>query len=125
MSPEELDGEKLLDEMIAQRGYLPAPWAYMAKHDVEFLIAYNKLYGKALDDGKVLPVKTRELIAIGILAFRGNTDGVYEHAKRVLRHGGTKQELLEAFETTIVPGGAPAFATCIRALMMIERDEQT
>lgn len=119
----ESDREKLLKDMIAQRGYLPAPWAYTAEHDMDFLVAYNNLYACALDDGEALPIKTRELVAIAILAFRGNVDGVYEHAKRVLRNGGTKRELLEAFETTIIPGGAPTFATCIRALMRIENEE--
>ncbi len=117
--------EKLLADMSAERGYLPAPWAYMAENDIEFLEAYNNLYNRALNDGKALPIKTRELVAIAILAFRGNVDGVYEHAKRVLKHGGTKQELLEAFETTIVPGGAPTFATCLRALMRIEAEENS
>lgn len=115
--------EKLLADMSAERGYLPAPWAYVAENDIEFLEAYNNLYSRALNDGKALPIKTRELVAIAILAFRGNVDGVYEHAKRVLKHGGTKQGLLEAFESTIVPGGAPTFATCLRALMRIEAEE--
>ncbi len=69
-------------------------------------------------------MKTRELVAIAILAFRGLEGGVYEHMKRALRHGATKQELLEAIETSIIPGGAPTFATGLQALMRIEEDEK-
>jgi alkylhydroperoxidase/carboxymuconolactone decarboxylase family protein YurZ len=115
---------RVLDEMSRERGYLPAPWAYMADQDIDFLVAYNDLYRRALHDGKALPIRVKELVAIGILAFRGNTDGVYEHAKRVLRCGGTKQELLEAIEAALIPGGAPTFATGLRALMRIEEEER-
>lgn len=56
---------------------------------------------------------------MGILAFRGLIDAVYEHCKRALRLGATKQELLDAIETSLVPGGAPVFGTGPRALMRI------
>ena len=67
--------------MSEERGYMPAPWAYMAEKDLDFIEAYNNLYTRGLTDGKALPIKTRELIAIAILAFRGSTDAVYEHAQ--------------------------------------------
>jgi len=75
-----------------------------------------------LTDGKALPAKTRELIAIAILAFRRRENAVYLHAKRALELGATKQELLEAIETTIIPGGAPTFGTGLAALMRIEEE---
>lgn len=115
---------QLLEDMARERGYLPAPWLYMSEKDLDFLAAYNELYTRALTDGKALPIKVRELVAMGILAFRGNADAVYEHAQRALRHGATKQELLEAIESTIVAGGAPTFATGLRALMRIEEDDK-
>ena len=114
----------LVEAMSKERGYMPPHWAYMAEKDLDFIEAYNNLYTRGLTDGKALPIKTRELIAIAILAYRGLTDAVYEHGKRALRHGATKQELMEAIETTIVPGGAPTFGTGLRALMMIEEDEK-
>lgn len=114
----------LIEAMSQERGYMPAPWAYMAEKDLDFIEAYNNLYERGLTAGKALPIKTRELVAMAILAYRGLTDAVYEHGKRALRHGATKQELLEAIETMIVPGGAPTFGTGLRALMMIEDDEK-
>lgn len=86
--------------------------------------AYNNLYNRALTDGKALPAKTRELIAIALLAYRGLDIAVYEHAKRDLRLGVTKQELLEAIETSIVPGEAPTFSTGLGALLRIEEEEK-
>ena len=116
--------QNLLEDIEKERGRLPEQWAYIAEKDTEFMEAYNRLYNLGLTDGKALPAKTRELIVIGILAFRGRGDGVYQHCKRALRLGATKQELLEAIETSIVPGGAPTFGEGLRALMRIEKEEK-
>jgi alkylhydroperoxidase/carboxymuconolactone decarboxylase family protein YurZ len=125
---EDKKGEKrkkaLRKAMSEERGYFQAHWAFMLEKDPDFLEAYNNLYSRGLNDGTTLPIKTREFIAIAILAYRGLTDAVYEHSKRALRYGATKEELLAAIETTIVPGGAPTFATGLRALMRIEEDEK-
>ncbi len=114
----------LIEAMKKERGYLPASWAYLAEKDVEFMEAYNQLYSKGLTDGKALPAKTRELIAIALLAYRGLGDAVYEHAKRALKLGATMQELLEAVETSIIPGGAPTFSMGLRALLRIEEEQK-
>lgn len=116
--------ENLIETMKKERGYMPAPWAYLAEQDIDFLEAYNNLYNRALTDGKALSAKTRELIAIALLAFRGLDEAVYEHAKRALRLGATKQELLEAIETSIIPGGAPTFGSGLKALIRIDEDEK-
>jgi AhpD family alkylhydroperoxidase len=113
----------LIEAMEKDRGYLQAAWRYLATKDVDFMEAYNNLYGAGLNAGKALPVKVRELIAIGILAFRGNDGGVYEHMKRALKHGATKQELIEALETAMIPGGAPILGVGLKALMRIEEEE--
>ena len=114
----------LIAAMSAERGYMPPSFLYVAEKDLDFLEAYNNLYARGLSNGKALPIKTRELVAIAILAYRGLTDAVYEHSKRALANGLTKQELMEAIETTIVPGGAPTFATGLTALMRIEEDDK-
>jgi len=115
---------KLIKKMEKERGYVYPPWLYMVDKDVDFMEAYNNLYERALTDGKALAAKTRELIAIALLAFRGQENAVYLHAKRALRLGATKQELLEAIETTVIPGGAITFQLGVSALMRIEEEEK-
>ncbi len=125
MKTEKVEGKKNILKTIERvRGYLPEEWAYVAERDPDFWDTYNALYEKVLSDGKVLPAKTRELIAIGVLAYRELEQGVYNHAKRALRLGATKQELLEAVETVTVPGGSPALRAGLRGLMMIEEEEK-
>jgi alkylhydroperoxidase/carboxymuconolactone decarboxylase family protein YurZ len=47
-----------------------------------------------------------------------SAEGVANHARRAIAHGATEQELLEAFEATVIPGGAPTFLTAVRGLML-------
>jgi len=114
--------QKLIDRMSQERGYLPPAWAYMIGTDADFMEAYNNLYEQALTDGKALPAKYRELIAIGILSFRSQDSAVELHIRRALKLGATRQEVLDAIKTTIVPGGVPAFGCGLGAFMKVEQE---
>lgn len=116
--------QKLIKKMEKERGYVYPTWLYMVDKDVDFMEAYDNLYERVLTDGKALPAKTRELIAIALLAFRGQENAVYLHIKRALRLGATKQEIIEAIETTVIPGGAITFQLGVSALMRIEEEEK-
>jgi alkylhydroperoxidase/carboxymuconolactone decarboxylase family protein YurZ len=96
----------------------------MVDKDIDFMEAYDNLYERVLTNGKALAAKTREFIAIAILTFRGQENAVYLHARRALRLGATKQELIEAIETTVIPGGALTFQVGVSALMRIEEEEK-
>ncbi len=116
--------EKLLADMAAERGFLPKEWQWVADQDLDYLEAYNNLWRQASNEGKYLSVKTRELIVIGILAFRGSEGAVYSHCQRALKFGATIPELLEAFETMVVTGGAPTFALGLKVLMRILKEQE-
>ena len=116
--------EALKEAMRKERGYIYPQWEFVAENDVGFMEAYNNLYSSALNDGKALAAKTREFIAIALLAYRGLEEATLQHMKRAIRLGATKQEILEAVETAIVPGGAPTVYTGLCALMRVEEDEK-
>ena len=110
---------RLLEKAKKARGYMFPEWEYVIEKDPEFFEAYNNLYQKCLTDGKALPAKTRELIAIGILAFRGQESAVLTHARRALKLGATREEILEAIETAFVPGGGPTLRVGLSALLKL------
>ena len=116
--------QELLERARRERGYIYPEWEYVIKKDPDFFEAYNNLYEKCMKDGRALPAKTRELIAIALLAYRGLDDAVLAHAKRAIKLGATKEEILEAVETSMVPGGAPTFAKGLSALLKLEEDEK-
>jgi alkylhydroperoxidase/carboxymuconolactone decarboxylase family protein YurZ len=117
-------GERLIAEMRRTRGYVYPEWELIARQDPDFMEAYDGLYQKALGTDAHLPVKYRELVALGILAFRGaGTDALVNHVRRAMAHGATRAEVLGALEATIVPGGAPTFVAGVRALLALDRPD--
>jgi alkylhydroperoxidase/carboxymuconolactone decarboxylase family protein YurZ len=74
-------------------------------------------------EGKALPIKYREMVIIGILAYRGGSqEGIFAHVRRAIEHGATKRELLEAIQSAAVPGGGPTFSAGARALMQLDAE---
>jgi alkylhydroperoxidase/carboxymuconolactone decarboxylase family protein YurZ len=123
--------DQVLAEMERVRGYVYPTHRYLAEKDPGFLETWNELAGKALlHDGSgapgeaELPVKYREIVVSAVLAFRGaSTEGLVAHLRRAIDHGATKREILDAFEASAVPGGAPTFLAGVRALMELDRSE--
>jgi alkylhydroperoxidase/carboxymuconolactone decarboxylase family protein YurZ len=113
----EQKADALIERMKRDRGYIYPEWEFAARADPDFVDAYNNLYRMALNDGTALDGKTREFIAIGILAFRGEVNSVRTHILRALRLGATKQEILETVETSLIPGGAPTFYNGLSAFI--------
>ena len=97
-------------------------WEWVAREDPEYVRARQPLSVLSIGEGKELSVKYREMVIIGILAFRGREAGVVAHMRRAVQHGATKRELLEAIQSAAVPGGGPTFSTGVQALMKLERD---
>jgi AhpD family alkylhydroperoxidase len=113
-----------IDKMRQERGYLPPAWPYAAEKDVDFMEVYNAFYNSAMNTEDVLPIKTKELIAIAIVAFRGMEMGMEPHINRALRYGATKEEIFEALKVSMVFGGAPTFAIGLEGLVKIEEEDK-
>ena len=113
--------QRLIDDAVRDRGYIYPEWRYVAEHDPEFMEHYNAYYRDALGRDEGLPIKYRELVALGVLAFRGVNEGaLVNHIKRAMAHGGTRAEVIAALEAAAIPGGAPTFMHGIRALIKAE-----
>jgi len=110
--------------MRRERGYLYPEWELLAREAPEFVTAYNELYRRALATDSRLPIKYRELVALGILAFRGEGHGLVNHIRRALAHGATRAEVLGALEATIIPGGALTFLNGLRALAQVDAEQK-
>jgi alkylhydroperoxidase/carboxymuconolactone decarboxylase family protein YurZ len=99
------------------------PWAaWLAREDPPYAAARKPVSELSVGEGKELSIKHREMVVIGILAFRGREDGVVAHMRRAVEHGATKRELLEAVEAAAVPGGGPTLSAGVKALMQLEAE---
>ena len=114
--------DALIERMKAARGYVYPEWEHAARQDPDFVEAYNRIYELGLGEGRHVPVKVREFVAIALLAFRGaDQAGLVAHMKRAIRFGATREELFEILETCLVPGGAPTFHRGLTALMSLDQ----
>jgi alkylhydroperoxidase/carboxymuconolactone decarboxylase family protein YurZ len=96
-------------------------WDWVAKEDPEYMAARQPLSELSIGEGKELAVKYREMVIIGILAYRGRPEGIVAHMRRAVEHGATKRELLEAIQSAAVPGGGPTFSAGVQALMQLDQ----
>ncbi len=122
--------EKMMEEMAKARGYAYPEWELSTKLDPEFIEAYNKLAAIVfLHEGVVAPrkvhlaAKYREMVAIGVLCFRGRERGVETHMRRAMRMGATKEEIFEAMQAIVLPGGSPAYSLGVQTLMKILKEQ--
>ena len=109
-----------MSEQDAGYGYAWMDW--LAKEDSEYIETRKPLSSLSTGDGRALSIKYREMVMIGILAFRGRQEGVAAHMRRAVAHGATKRELLEALYAAQVPGGGPTLSVGIQAIMKLEHD---
>ena len=96
-------------------------WDWVAKEDPEYVEARQPLSELSFGEGKELSIKHKEMVIIGILAFRGRLEGVIAHMRRAVQHGATKRELLEAVQAAGIPGGGPTLATGVQAIMALDK----
>jgi alkylhydroperoxidase/carboxymuconolactone decarboxylase family protein YurZ len=110
-----------LEEMMKVRGYLHESHKVLLANDPDFLRKYDELYNSVLgkNEGGKLPVKTRELIVIGILASKGEYPALELHIKRALELGDSPIEILEALETTMFYAGAPSLMYGVETLQKV------
>jgi alkylhydroperoxidase/carboxymuconolactone decarboxylase family protein YurZ len=114
------DAKKPAVKSASVYGY---PWAeWLAREDPAYAAARGPVSALSVGNGKELSIKYREMVIIGILAFRGRDDGVVTHMRRAVEHGATKRELLEAVQAAAVPGGGPTLASGVQALMQLEAE---
>ena len=112
--------------LTKSRGYSYPEWEYLADRDPDFLEAYNRLSGMGLlhdgvssEEGKALPAKYRELVAIAAMVAQSRMWGVKSHMERALRLGCSEMEILESLEAALIPTGSPPFRQAVGILMQV------
>ena len=100
-------------------GYSEMDWA--AQLDPAYAAARAEVRRLSVGEERVLSVKVKELVVMGVLASRGLQYGVEAHMRRAIEHGATKEELFEAIKAAAVPGGGVAYSVGVRALQSLEQ----
>jgi AhpD family alkylhydroperoxidase len=86
--------------------------------------AFTALAGAATVPGSLSP-KTKELIALTI-GIAGRCDGcIGFHTSAAIRHGATREEVLETIGVAIYMGGGPSYVYGAQALEAFDQLAQT
>ena len=70
--------------------------------------AFGGLFQKIMSDG-ALPLKYKELIAIGIAVGEHCEPCIYLHVQKALESGCTPEEIMEAASVSVVMAGGPGY----------------
>ena len=111
-----------MSETESGYGYVWTTW--LAREDPDYAVAREPFASYSAGEGRELSIKYREMVMIGILAFRGRQEAVVAHMRRALAHGATKRELLEALYRGPGPGGGPTLRVGVQAHMTLEAEGQ-
>ena len=97
--------ERLKEEFVQRRGYWNGFWDGLLLLDADFFEAYLQFSGVPWKNGTLEP-KIRELIYVAIDASTTHLyePGLRQHIQNALRHGATKDEIMEVYELTSVLG---------------------
>ena len=103
----ELDDRRraLRDDFLDKRGYWNAFWDGLLTLDPDFFEAYLAFSGVPWANGPLEP-KAKELVYIAIDASTTHLyePGLRQHIRNALRHGATREEIMEVYELTSVLG---------------------
>ena len=117
--------KRITDRIHKDRGFVYDVLGFGAELDPDYFEVYCQMHwGFFKEKDRHLDAKTRELIEIGILAFKGMKHEVYTHTKKALRLGATMEEALEAFKVASIGGGAPVLMEGLYALKRIHDEQQ-
>ncbi|MBI4414186.1 MAG: carboxymuconolactone decarboxylase family protein [candidate division NC10 bacterium] len=114
--------EPLAVQIRRDRGYTYPEWEMASRLDPAFMEAYNGLYRRSLGVSHALPLKYRELVASALIAYRGEERSLLLHLRRARALGATEAEILDAFEATVMPGGALTLLRGLRALSQLRAE---
>ncbi|HEU5394278.1 MAG TPA: carboxymuconolactone decarboxylase family protein [Candidatus Methylomirabilis sp.] len=114
----------LAAQIRRDRGYTYPEWDLASRLDPAFMKAYNGLYRRSLGMSHALPLKYRELVASAVLAYRGEERSLILHLRRARTLGATEAEMLDAFEATVMPGGALTLLRGLRALLRLRAERR-
>jgi 4-carboxymuconolactone decarboxylase len=110
------EGEVLLAEIEARRGYVHEMHRVLAAADPDFLRSYEDFLEAAYLRRRSLDRRTKELVYVAALAALGAPHAhQLAHMRAALTAGATAPELLEVLEQVLPPAGVPRFMEAVDA----------
>lgn len=110
--------KKTVEDIEKKIGFRPEILETLGELDPGFLEGYRKCDNKILTDG-ALSAKSKILMALAVVASKQCEACTVSQMKSALKHGATKEEIMETMDVIFITSGAPAVAACREALKLI------
>ncbi len=82
---------------------------------------FNTIHGQAMADG-ALDAKTKEIIAVALSVATRCDPCIAFHTRAALRHGATREELMEMLSVTVLMGGGPSLMYCAHVVEVLDEE---
>ena len=111
--------KKTVENIEKKIGFRPEILETLGELDASFLEGYRKCDNKILTDG-ALSAKSKILMALAVVASKQCEACTVSQMKSALKHGATKEEIMETMDVIFITSGAPAVAACRNALKLLK-----
>ncbi|MBT6394664.1 MAG: hypothetical protein HOJ95_08155, partial [Nitrospinaceae bacterium] len=103
------EADALIKKIKSSRGWILPEQEFMARRDIDFYQRHNEKLDHFMTREGALSKKVLELLFIVALCVRLPAEEsqtyIKNHIHQAFEHGATEQEILEAVELVIFPGG--------------------
>jgi alkylhydroperoxidase/carboxymuconolactone decarboxylase family protein YurZ len=111
---------RMIEKYNPEGGVVNEALAFGMRLDPEYFEGYCQgRWGFYDDVPRYWKPVEREMFMLVLMAFKGMKEELYMHTKKALRLGATMEQLLEAFETGVFPGGSQVLIEGLLALKRI------
>ncbi|WP_445476237.1 carboxymuconolactone decarboxylase family protein [Methanococcoides methylutens] len=113
------ESREVIESIGEKMGFTPQILETLDAIDPNFVRKYTRCDHKILSDG-ALPAKVKILMALAVVASKQCESCTVAQMKSALKHGATKEEIMETMEVISITSGAPAIAACRDALKLLK-----
>jgi len=82
---------------------------------------FNTIHGQAMPDG-ALDAKTKEIIAVALSVASRCDPCIAFHTRAALRHGATREEIMEMLSVVVLMGGGPSLMYCAHVVEAMDEE---
>lgn len=95
--------------------------ANLKKAQPDTLKGFNLMHHQAMSDGALDP-KTKELIAVALSVGSRCDPCIAFHVPAAIRHGATREEILEMLSVTVMMGGGPSLMYAAHVIEVMDEE---
>lgn len=115
--------KRVYDDFMKERDYIPEYAKVLGEGNPEFLVKWFDTRRTFRGRG-ILPEKFKEMLLVAGAACRMVERSTEAHMGTAIKHGATKEELIEMSLCVWLIGGMPSLSLCMNALAKVLKEKK-